>query len=219
MIRLAILVFCLLQQIIWFDAKSQFKLNSKFGLRVGANFSRFTKTRTNDQFHFSYNLGVAFEKPFNHKFSFVNEIAYSRQGNIALANNPSINYTKLLTKYDYLVSPFLIRYKPQSSVLFLTSGIQIAYLINNETIFLPTKGFTNNSDPLLRRWDAGLVLGTGFRLKNNFHIDLRYFGSFSTLYRPYNGLYPITGSYVSAPAISRFNQVISLNFSHYFIKL
>lgn len=209
-----IIFFLFLYQSILLDAKAQFKTNPKFGIRVGTNFSRFTKTFTNNKFYLNYSIGVTFEKPFNQKFSYISEISYSKQGNIALANNPSPSYKKLLTKYDYITAPLFIRYKPPKSILFLTGGMQIAYLVNNETIFLPIKGFTNYSDPLLKRWDSGILLGTGIRLKNHFIIDLRYFNSFSTLYRPYNGLDPITGNYVSAPAIRRFNQVLSLNFTY-----
>ncbi len=201
-----------------FNVFGQDAAGFRLGVRGGLNLSRFSHTVTNNVFLRSYALGVALEYPVVRRLSIVSELIYSRQGNDLRVNNPSPMITKIVTKYDYILLPFLIRYQPPKTALLLCAGLQVGYLVRNETIFLPVRGYTNQADPLLRRWDSGILLGVGSRLGKQFLLDARYFESFSTVYRPYAGPDPTTGKLINLPAVQQFNQVISLNLSFYFNK-
>lgn len=169
--------------------------NTEFGLKAGANYSKFTpdlKVGGMDFVEYQRKLGFyagGFIKVrFSDKLHFQPELLFAVQGTgILIEDNELRDSNGEITVSDSksnvneltLAVPLVLRYY-FTEAFFLEAGPQIGYIIDrNEKIKEdPFEEFGRSSQPMefdYDNFDLGLTVGTGYNLSSNLTLNGRFF--------------------------------------------
>lgn len=182
---------------------------SRVGITGGPNASQI-KTSTNlTELLWSYNVGLAFEKGLLENLSLASELVYTRQG----SSLDGVFSGKYITHFDYLALPVFIRYNPRGKDFFVMAGGKFGYLIRDKEIY--TFNDSEGNLDYLRKWDAGVLGGIGYRISSNVVLDTRYYFGLAPLIKKHTVLDPVTLEPIFFGADRWFNRVWSLNLTFY----
>ncbi|AEL28352.1 porin family protein [Cyclobacterium marinum] len=147
----------------------------RVGITGGVNAGQLKNSINLTDRIWKYNAGLAFAKPLSGNFSLASELVYSKQGSSIDGSQSN----KLLTHFDYIALPVLVRLSPVGKNVFLQAGGKFGYLLKGER--LNTNNSSPNDIPHLRHWDAGALAGLGYRLGSHIVLDVRYYHGLAPL--------------------------------------
>ncbi|SFD80280.1 porin family protein [Spirosoma endophyticum] len=197
-----------------FTGQAQSNPPIKIGIRGGAGTARFIENGVTNNFLFSYQAGLAVEHKLTPRYSLGYELLYSRQGNMSYFSNPGF-YTKVRTRYDYLTLPVSLRYRLPNSLLTLSPGVQLGYLLAGQVDFLPKSGYTNSENSILQKVDYGFSIGLGMALGKRLFTEIKYYQSLHSALKTFVGVDPLTGLAITKASPERYNQVVSATLTYY----
>jgi hypothetical protein len=171
---------------------------AQLGVRAGATSTSFhipspsADPSATTGWRLGYHLGVFYELPLAHRFSFVPELSYSREN---LDLNAS-DYRSLTTAYagsyrltrSYLNLPLLLR--ATAGPCYIEAGPQAAYLVGgreagHEYHFNSGASYTQQVDRAAtaryKRFDVGVGVGVGVKLPAGLGLSLRAYQGLRSL--------------------------------------
>jgi len=121
-------------------------------------------------------VGVSFQAGITPKFSLVSELYFIMKGGALKAGNP-LTANKTTLRLYTVELPVLARFI--CGKFYMNAGPSIAYNFSGTRKIddLSSHISFNNSGEALKRWDAGIQMGAGYRFKvkqKNVALDVRY---------------------------------------------
>jgi hypothetical protein len=170
------------------------KLNSEsleFGLEGGFNFSNISDVGTRESLR-NYNLGFYFDLTLKDRLHLDTGVLVKSTMGANNLNDEDLDFLGAPTKEEpgtyrqkisYFIVPVLLKYSLKNRI-YLEAGPEIALMrkahvefnFENETESIRKKYFNTNK---INRIDAGITVGTGYKLRKNDGITLGvkyYFG-------------------------------------------
>ncbi|MFK5879869.1 MAG: porin family protein [Flavobacteriaceae bacterium] len=163
--------------------------NVKFGAKAGLNISSIygSEAATNNEFRYSFHVGVVSEIKISDKFTFQPEILFSSQGTRMnyedfIEDQIDVVYeyisVKSVSAMNYLNIPLMIKYYPFNN-FSIEFGPQVGFLlsVNNEFELKSGRDTISQSSSNMdgtNRVDFALNLGLGYKLENGIFFNSRY---------------------------------------------
>lgn len=179
------------------------KLNAdglEFGLEGGANWSDISNIGSGNSLR-NYNLGFYFDVRLKNKLSLnTGVLVKSNLGSnnltdedltfLEIAKEPEQG--RYSQELSYFIVPILAKYNFKNRI-YLEAGPQVALLRNAHVEFnhkseIETIKIEIDNTDKLNRIDAGITLGTGYRLrkKNGLTIGVKYYMGMTNIYKTRN---------------------------------
>lgn len=181
----------------------------RFGITGGLNASQIKTSFYLTDPLWKYRVGLAMERDLSDKFTLAGELAYSRQGGI-LDQKP---FGKIVTNLDYLTVPIFARYRFTGKKFFIQAGAKFGFLVHDKETY--THIDSEERIGHLRRLEAGILGGIGYRVGNQVVLDARYDYGLTTMFKKYWVLAPITFEPIFYASPKEFNRLWSLNLTVY----
>jgi hypothetical protein len=124
-----------------------------------------------------YTAGISLEHRLTPSLTLTYNLLYSRQGGAELITS-KIGYgsSKMITKFSYLTLPVMVRYNVGGGRFFISGGTQIGYFLKAKWYAAGFERSAENWDlAYMRRLDAGLTGGLGYRMGKHVVIESRYY--------------------------------------------
>ena len=157
--------------------------NIKIGINAGATYSKFRGNEIieNTDSKFDFLFGVSVEKNLKEDLSIKTNLNYERKSfsneRIVFDEDGSrIGQTEIITTFNYLSLPVLIKYNfGVTRQFFINGGPYFGFLLNTKS---KTEGFPDDDSTYLnKKIDVGISLGIGKKIQlnnmNDLSIELR----------------------------------------------
>jgi hypothetical protein len=158
-------VLIALMAITSLSLSAQSKIESSFGIKGGANFSRFEIKDADSDFNTLWHVGLLAHLHMSDKIAIQPELVYSRTGG---ERNPSgIEYDDV---NDYLTVPVLFQYMI-SNGFRIQAGPQVGFLLKARQT---SEGTETDTKEYYKKTDFGLAGGFSYLTKSGLGFDARY---------------------------------------------
>jgi hypothetical protein len=143
--------------------------NLNYG-KYNSTFSNYKKSVIGSQ------IGASFQAGITPTFSIISEMYLITKGGKLEANNP-LSVNKSTLRLYTLESPFLVRFRVGK--FYTNAGPSIAFNVSGTRKIegSSTENLFKNSGGEIKRWDAGVQMGVGYKFKvkqKNVALDIRY---------------------------------------------
>ncbi len=156
----------------------------RFGIKAGANLSKFGELEFLDQYYDSkykvgFQAGVYAEIPLGASFAFLPEATFTQKGG-KIEETVGGTTGKIETTVNYIDVPFMIGFRATPE-LTLFAGPQVSFLVSQKTT-VHSNGAQVGDDITdtdnLSKSLAGGAAGIGYRIGDNLNINARYMMDF-----------------------------------------
>lgn len=174
LIGLLVFVIALRQPIV---AQSRLRFGIMGGINENLIHATYWGPNSEAKPIWDYTAGVSLEHRLTSSLTLTYNLLYSRQGGAELITS-KIGYgsTKMITKFSYLTLPVMVRYNVGGGRFFISGGPQIGYFLKAKWYAAGLEGSAENWDlAYMRRLDAGLTGGLGYRIGRHVVLESRYY--------------------------------------------